>query len=164
VIELLKDFSLTLKGWLGLDDSDRVVGHPEFARVVQPDWFTCGARSTFMVMKHFGSRRGYERVERDLQTTTDGTYETHVIRVLRESGLRAGRRRGMKMADLERLLARGGVLIADVDDGGHYMVVHGLDRQSVRVADPSFLSLRRVSRARFRKRWDGSGVAVTPPV
>jgi ABC-type bacteriocin/lantibiotic exporter with double-glycine peptidase domain len=158
---LLKDLKNNITDWVWPADNDDVVGHPELERDVQLDFYSCGARSTYMALRHFGSRRGYAGVERDLQTTTDGTYETHVIRVLRESGLRAGRRRGMKMADLERLLARGGVLIAAVDDGGHYMVVHGLDRQSVRVADPSILSLRRVSRARFRARWDGSGVAAT---
>ena len=161
MLAVLKDLATALKDLVRSDDGD-VLGHPEFDRHVQPDFYTCGARSTYMVMKHFGSRRSYERVERDLRTDTDGTAESHVIRVLRASGLRAGRRRGMRMADLERLLARGGLLIASVDDGGHYLVVHGLTPENVRLADPLVFSLRRVSRARFRKRWDGSGVAVTP--
>ena len=153
-----KDLGIALKDLAWPDDDG--VGHPRFERHIQPDFHTCGARTTYMVMRHFGSRRRYARVERELRTDTDGTYETHVIRMLRESGFSAGRRRNMKMADLERLLGRGGLLIADVDEGRHYLVVHGLTNESVRLADPGILSLRRVSRTRFRGRWKRSGVAV----
>src|SRR4051812_32099417 len=84
----------------------RAVGYTDVARSLQWDTCSCGAKCVFMALQHFGSRRRYTPVERALGTDRNGTAETNIIRVLRQSGLRAGRRRGMKLRDLERLLDR----------------------------------------------------------
>src|SRR5438128_255254 len=107
----LKNLLLAAKDYIFPKD-DEGSGTPDLIRFPQFDWWSCGAKSTYMVMRHFGRRHSYERVKRDLGTNSEGTYETCVVRVLRESGLSAGKHRRMKLADLDRLLKRGGVLIA----------------------------------------------------
>jgi ABC-type bacteriocin/lantibiotic exporter with double-glycine peptidase domain len=142
--------------------SGKFVGHAEFARTLQMNSYTCAPCSVFMVLRHFGRRAQLGAVKKALRTDEHGTHTGPMLAYLRKRGLVARSRR-MNVRDLEAALATGAVVIASVD-GDHVAVVHGIDRHHVHLADPAFNRslFRRVSRSRFRDRWDYEGIVVRP--
>jgi ABC-type bacteriocin/lantibiotic exporter with double-glycine peptidase domain len=141
---------------------EKFVGHEDFRRSLQMGDFTCAPVCVLMVLRHFGRRATLGSVKRALGTDEDGTYIGPMLAYLRKRGLVASSRR-MGVRDLEAALARGAVVIATVD-GDHVVVVHGIDRRHVHLADPAFNRsiFRRVPRPRFRERWDNEGILVRP--
>jgi ABC-type bacteriocin/lantibiotic exporter with double-glycine peptidase domain len=140
-----------------------VHGVPCFPRSLQRDTYSCGARAVYTVFQHFQRALPYSEVVSRLKTDCDGTNVKPMLNLLREQGFSAGRYTRMSFEQLLRALARQSVLILDVD-GGHFLVCHGVDllAERVYVSDPSIWRTwgRTLSLARFKRRWDGSGVVV----
>jgi ABC-type bacteriocin/lantibiotic exporter with double-glycine peptidase domain len=58
-----------------------------FPRSIQLDYYSCGAKSTYMILKHFGKRCSSDSVEKQLGTDEDGASPNDIKRVLRKYGL-----------------------------------------------------------------------------
>lgn len=140
-------------------------GTRDFKRSIQLDDYSCGSRSAYMILRHFGHRMPHAWVKYVLGTNEkSGTNKKPLRALFRRKGLSARIQRDMGFKDLRKALGRGAVVLVDVD-GDHYAVVHGVGDKYVHIADPSFIRCpkRRLSHKRFRKRWQGWGLVVAPP-
>lgn len=145
-----------------LDTGPGFVGCQSFPHSVQHDGYSCGVHSTRAVLRHFDFAVGYARLQAELRTDENGTYDAPVIKALRRRSLRVRSVRQMSTAQLKRHLADGAVAIVDVDDSEHFAVVHGMSSKWVYIADSSpwrCLTARHSVKA-FRKRWSGDALIV----
>lgn len=149
-------------GVLGVT-GEMFVGQSNFSRSFQLNTYTCAPRCVYMVLRHFGVAANFNAIERGLKTDRNGTTPGNILRYLRKRGF-VTRAENMTLPRLaEVLTVEDQVVIAYVDND-HVAVVYGMDEDSVYIADPSLArSLRhKISRARFRARWDRAGIVVRP--
>jgi ABC-type bacteriocin/lantibiotic exporter with double-glycine peptidase domain len=155
----------TLEALIGDDDEDdhSFVGYESFGRQVQWDTYSCVPRSVYATLRHFGKRADFRVIKRELRTTEEGTEEQEVVRYMRKRGFRVRPDPRMTMRALRAALASGAVVLGYFD-GDHMAVIYGMDRDYVYVADPSIIRapFGRLTRERFRTRWDNDGLVVKP--
>lgn len=126
--------------------------------VRQSTGYTCGAFALQAVLAYWGTE----------DTPEAGTHPLDIVRVAREFGLAADLREGLELSDLEAALASGTTAIVDLQawrdrtdipwtetwDDGHYMVLLGMDGESLYFEDPSLLGSRgTIPRSEFIDRW-----------
>lgn len=150
----------------GLTNPENVIGIPasRFEISRQKDLYTCGSRSVYMILQHFGYGIRHKYIKAALGThPEEGTHEKPMCALFRCLGLNAEIAK-LGWSKLHKVLDQGGVVLASVDGDNHYLVVHGLTATAVHVADPfDYLPWRRIiSRAEFTDRWDRWGVVVFP--
>jgi HlyB family type I secretion system ABC transporter len=117
--------------------------------IMQIDEMDCGAASLAMICRHFGRKVSLARIRQLCHTATDGTSLKALIRAATELGL-AARALKVSLRNLPML-----PLPAIVHwEGNHWIVLHDVDGQFVRVADPA-LGLRKVPRREFEAKWTG---------
>jgi len=137
--------------------------------VRQSTGYTCGAAALQAVLAYWGTEEREDRLAARLHSTPEaGTHPLEILRVAREFGLSADLREGLVLADLEAALASGTTVIVDLQawrertdlpwtetwDDGHYMVLLGMDGESLYFEDPSLLGSRgTIPRAEFIDRW-----------
>jgi predicted double-glycine peptidase len=137
--------------------------------VRQSTGYTCGAAALQAVLAYWGFPEREDRLVARLHSTPEaGTHPADIVRVAREFGLDADLREGLALADLEAALRAGTTAIVDLQawrdrtdvpwtetwDDGHYMVLLGMDAQSLYFEDPSLLGVRGViPRGEFVDRW-----------
>jgi predicted double-glycine peptidase len=138
---------------------------PNFPRSVQLDGYSCGAKSTYMVLRYFGGRCTATSVEAELRTDEDGTSSTDIKRVLRKHGLKVHVNSDMGLRDLKSAINAGSPLLVSLYDGWHYSVVFGYSPGHVFVMNPSLGSMGSVKCAvrmvEWRRMFDGWGVVVS---
>jgi predicted double-glycine peptidase len=115
----------------------RAVLLPNFPRSIQLDYYSCGAKSTYMVLKYFGKRCTPGSVERELGTDEDGTSPTDIKRVLRKHGLKVHVNADMGLRDLRKAINAGSPVLVSLYDGWHYSVVYGYSDKYIFVMNPS---------------------------
>lgn len=137
-------------------------------RSIQWDQYSCGARSTWSVMRYFKPRQTppvetliYELILRRGNNYTD---EDDIVEYLRSQGLRAKRPTSLSIKDVQKALFRGGLVIGDFDDFEHYAVVHGMSDERVYIADSSLVRCpgRSHTWKKFKKRFSERGIRVFP--
>src|SRR6266542_2017477 len=117
--------------------------------IQQIDEADCGAASLAMICRHFGRKVSLARIRQLCHTATDGTSLKALSRAATELGLAA---RALKVSLRNLPLTP---LPAIVHwEGNHWIVLHDVDEQFVRVADPA-LGLRKVPRREFEAKWTG---------
>lgn len=141
----------------------RLVGKDRFTASVQLDGYSCGAHCTLAVLRHFRKRVTFDELKDELGTDEDGTRPAQIVVALRRRGFRAWGRSQVTLIDLQRVLRRGGVAIAEVD-GDHYLVVYGMSRDYVHVMDSIVVRAPtgRQTRKAFRRRWDRAAIFILP--
>jgi ABC-type bacteriocin/lantibiotic exporter with double-glycine peptidase domain len=141
-----------------------VIGTTNFKRSLQRDSYSCGARSVFMILQHFGSTLKYSEVKEALGTDEEGTKVKAMIKCLRAHGLRVGHRPDMSFKKLQKALANNAIVLVHLD-GDHFGVVHGMSERRVYLADPSIARCVNGSiyTRGFKKRWTDWGLVVTKP-
>ena len=140
---------------------------PSFPRSIQLDWYTCGAKSTYMVLRYFGKRCTPSSVEDELGTTYAGTPRTAIKRVLRKHGFRIRVNTDMSLRDLKSAIHAGSPVIVRLYDGWHYSVVYGYSDRHVFVMNPSLGEMGSVCCAvrlnEWQRMFDGWGIVVKQP-
>jgi HlyB family type I secretion system ABC transporter len=117
--------------------------------VAQIDEMDCGAASLGMICRHFGRKVSLARIRQLCHTATDGTSLKAITRAASELGL-AARALKVSLRNLPMM-----PLPAIVHwEGNHWIVLHDVDEQFVRVADPA-LGLRKLPRREFEAKWTG---------
>src|SRR5213596_735974 len=117
--------------------------------VMQIDEMDCGAASLAMVCRHFGRKVSLARIRQLCHTATDGTSLKALSRAATELGLAA---RALKVSFRNLPMMP---LPAIVHwEGNHWIVLHDLDEQFARLADPA-VGLRKVPRREFEAKWTG---------
>jgi len=110
---------------------------PNFPRSIQLDGYTCGAKSTYMVLRYFGKRCTPSFVEAELGTTYAGTPRAAIKRVLRTHGLRIHVNTNMSLRDLKSAINAGCPVIVRLYEGWHYSVIYGYSDRHIFVMNPS---------------------------
>jgi HlyB family type I secretion system ABC transporter len=121
----------------------------QFPLVLQVDEMDCGAASLAMICRHFGRRVSITRIRQLAHTAYDGTSLKALCSAANELGLAA---RGLKVS--RRHLDRMPVPAIIHWDDYHWVVLVGVGRRTVRVADPA-VGMRTFPRAEFERRWNG---------
>jgi ATP-binding cassette subfamily B protein len=120
-----------------------------FPHVYQIDEMDCGAACLAMVCRHFGRSVSLALIRKLVYTSVDGTSLRGLCRAGAELGL-AARAVQATPIDLYKM-----TLPAIVHwQGNHWVVLHGVDRTHLRIADPA-IGLRRLPRPEFEARWSG---------
>ena len=138
-----------------------MTGAGAFRRSIQLNGYSCGARSVFMIARHYGIRCTYREVVTQLQLTKEGTRVKRILQFFQQHTLRVYRSSKMTLKELEKHLQQQAIILVHVD-GDHFAVVYGMDDHFVYMADPSIIRLfgRRITRERFKQRWTNWGVVV----
>jgi predicted double-glycine peptidase len=139
--------------------------------LVSQAWpWTCGGASLMATLLYFGVFDGTEsRLDQEMGATPEnGTRVVNMVTEARRFALTADARTGLALADLDRELSHGGLVIVALQawptspvadwrahwEDGHYVVVVGLDRDRVYVMDPSIRTgYGYLTRAQFVERW-----------
>jgi len=117
--------------------------------IAQIDEMDCGAASLGMICRHFGRKVSLARIRQLCHTATDGTSLKAITRAASELGL-AARALKVSLRNLPMM-----PLPAIVHwEGNHWIVLHDVDEQFVRVADPA-RGLRKLPRREFEAKWTG---------
>src|SRR5256712_2076927 len=117
--------------------------------VLQIDEMDCGAACLGMICRYFGRKVSLPRIRQLCHTATDGTSLKALSRAATELGLAA---RALKISLRNLPLMP---LPAIVHwEGNHWIVLHDVGEQFVRVADPA-LGLRKLPRREFEAKWTG---------
>ena len=129
-----------------------------FPHLYQIDEADCGAACLAMVCRSFRRNVALSHIRDIAHTSTDGTSLAGITRAAQDLGLAARSVRASK-SRLDQLAPPAVVHW----DGGHWVVLYGIDKDSVRVADPA-IGLRRLTRDEFLSKWSGyaSLIAYTP--
>lgn len=137
----------------------------DFPRSIQLDFYSCGAKSTYMILKYFGKKCTHESVERQLGTETDGTSPSDIKRVLKKHGLKIHMNTDMGIRDLKAAIKSGSPVLVSVNDGWHYSVIYGFSKTHVFVMNPSLGEMGSikvaVSKSEWREIFDRWGVVVS---
>ncbi|HWN65376.1 MAG TPA: cyclic nucleotide-binding domain-containing protein, partial [Candidatus Binatus sp.] len=117
--------------------------------IAQIDEMDCGAASLGMICRHFGRKVSLARIRQLCHTATDGTSLKAITRAASELGL-AARALKVSLRNLPMM-----PLPAIVHwEGNHWIVLHDVNEQFVRVADPA-RGLRKLTRREFEGKWTG---------
>lgn len=138
---------------------------PDFPRSIQLDFYSCGAKSTYMILKYFGKNCTHESVERQLGTTSDGTSPSDIKRVLKKYGLKVQVNAKMTFRDIRKAINNGSPVLVSVNDGWHYSVVYGYSDTHIFVMNPSLGEMGSmkvaVSKSDWRDVFDSWGIVVS---
>jgi ABC-type bacteriocin/lantibiotic exporter with double-glycine peptidase domain len=132
--------------------------------------WTCGAAALMATLLYFGVFDDTEsRLDEELGVNPEqGTRVVSIVSEARRFGLAAEARTGLTLADLDRELARGSVVIVALQawavdpvadwqthwEDGHYVVVVGISGERVYVMDPSVRTgYGYLQRQQFLERW-----------
>lgn len=143
-----------------------IIGTRDFRRRIQTDDYSCGSRAVEAVLDWADLCTPHALLKYQLKTRPEhGTTVSRIIAVLRNSGLRVGYRPKLSWRGLVHALKNGAVVLAHCD-GDHWVVVFGVDRTHVHVADSSLLRCagRRQTRRRWLKRWARWGLLIRTPL
>jgi len=127
-------------------------------RSVQLTTWGCGAHSAFMVLEYFHKARSITAVSKALGTDESGTSTMAILRLFRRRGLKPRINARATLQHLATALDQGAPCVVSMDNGEHFAVAFGHDRDQsvILLADPSIRrSLRvRVQTETFCARWD----------
>lgn len=126
---------------------------PNFPRSIQLDYYSCGAKSTYMVLKYFGKRCTHESVERQLGTTIEGTSRADIVRVLRKHRLKVQVNTKMSINDLKKAIKAGSPVLVSLYDNWHYSVVYGISDTHIFVMNPSLGEMGSIKVAVNKSEW-----------
>jgi len=137
----------------------------------------CGAASVAMVMQYWQHQQGQgasadsdaARIQHVLYSArAHGIYASDMERYFRENGFRTFTIRGA-WEDLKQHLDKGRPLIVALKPGGsgplrfslqtplHYVVVTGMEQETIMVNDPAQRKLLKQDRSEFEQEWSAAG-------
>jgi ABC-type bacteriocin/lantibiotic exporter with double-glycine peptidase domain len=126
---------------------------PSFPRSIQLDGYSCGAKSTYIVLKYFGKRCSPATVEAELGTTWEGTSKSDIKRVLRKHRLEVVVHSRMNLRDLKSAINAGSPVLVSLYENWHYSVAYGYSGRHVFVMNPSLGSMGSVNCAVRLAEW-----------
>ncbi len=125
----------------------------------QSTYYTCGPASSMSVLKYFGLGKGNNEMylANLMKTSTEtGTRFWNLAEVLNQRGLSAVVYTGLSIADLRNALRKNQAVIINFDyDGGHYVVLAGMDNTHVYFMDPwyTFSTYQKWEIPHFEAQW-----------
>ncbi|MFL6693883.1 MAG: peptidase domain-containing ABC transporter, partial [Ramlibacter sp.] len=129
---------------------------PRFACVQQAEEMDCGAACLAMVCKHYGIGMTLGKLREMANVTTQGATLESLARTGESLGFTA---RGVQCT-MDRLRSFELPLIAHWM-GYHYIVVYGVSKRNVWVADPA-IGFKKMTVEEFERGWSGTCLVFTP--
>jgi len=129
---------------------------PRFACVQQAEEMDCGAACLAMVCKHYGIGMTLGKLREMANVTTQGATMESLARTGESLGFTA---RGVQCT-MDRLRTFELPLIAHWM-GYHYIVVYGVSKRNVWVADPA-IGFKKMTVEEFERGWSGTCLVFTP--
>lgn len=118
----------------------------------QHDDYSCGRVCVYMVTANLGGKVSRKWLKYLLQTNeASGTPQQNIINALRDFGYACNVTTDVGIRSIKRRLGKG-LAIACVDDNQHWIVVRGLGKNRVYVADPLPLNPQYHSLTKFAQR------------
>ena len=144
---------------------------PRFPRSIQLDYYSCGAKSVYTVLRYFKKSCTTKSVERELNTDYEGTAISDMKRVFKRFRLDCRSLRKPGLNDLKCPITEGCPVLISTWDHEHYCVVFGYSRDHIFVANPSLdISPEGVGalwcavpKRRFLRMWDRDGLVISRP-
>ncbi len=142
---------------------------PNFPRSIQLDYYSCGAKSVYTILKYFGKNCTPGSVEHALRTREEGTAVADIKRVLNDRGLFDREFHSARLVDLKKAIDSGRPCLISMYDSWHYAVVYGYSDKHVLVMNPSLSrenmgSIRcAVKKKEFKRIFDGWALEVRMP-
>lgn len=117
--------------------------------------YTCGVACLRFLLAHNGVERDEASLARRCKShPIRGTDPAPMARVAREEGFKVSAHARMSLPDLRRHTAAGRpVMVLIQDNGGHYVVVVGASRKTIKIADPSGGRFKSVPAKEFMASW-----------
>jgi predicted double-glycine peptidase len=145
---------------------DKAVVLPNFARTIQLDGWTCGARSVYTILRFMGKHCTVKSVERELRTDWSGTDSSDIVRVLHKHHLKLVVKKNCRLSDLRKAIDDGNPVLISTHGSAHYSVVFGYSRSQVFVMNPAVIGecgnlWCRVPKKEFNSTWDHWGIIVS---
>ena len=139
-----------------------------FPRSIQLNQYSCGAKSTYTILKYFGKKCTPQSVEKALRTDEDGTAVSDIKRVFKQYGLQCRTLRMPMIKDLKAAIDGGCPVLISLYEGEHYAAFFGQSRTHAFVMNPSLDATEdgvgsvsvAVTLEKFRKIWDRWGIVV----
>lgn len=117
----------------------------------------CGPACLKMALSHFGINKSERELAKLTNTSrTKGCSEYKIADVARDFGFKSHVKDNSNINELKKLLKKGSVTIVDwfsPEEGGHYSVVVGFDRNNILLADPHFGKIKKHKLDWFNERW-----------
>ncbi|MDD1702306.1 MAG: C39 family peptidase [Methanoregula sp.] len=147
------------------DEGVMLVGVPD---VMQAEYYSCGAAAFQAVLNYYGLIACETELRTRLNTTPGhGTYPWDIVNASQKLGFAAEWRENVTLNDVESSLKSGVPVIIDGQrfkaanstwnetwNTGHYMVIYGIDKNTVYLEDPAILGSRlAVPRDEFVSLW-----------
>jgi len=141
---------------------------PNFPRSVQLDFYSCGAKSVFTILRFYRKHCTPRSVEKELHTDSDGTSVSDIKRVLKRHGLKYRTLKKPGLRDLKASIDDDCPVLVSLYDSEHYAVVYGyssthiwLMNSSVDFTEDGVGSLMCAMRKdRFKRMWDKWAIIV----
>jgi hypothetical protein len=142
---------------------------PNFPRSIQIDYYSCGAKSVYCILRYYDRQCTPGSVEKELHTDEDGTDVSDIKRVFRRYHLNCRTLRKPGLRELKTSINDGYPVLVSLYDSEHYAVVYGyssthiwLMNSSVDIAEDGVGSLGcAVRKVRFRNAWDRWAVVIS---
>jgi ABC-type bacteriocin/lantibiotic exporter with double-glycine peptidase domain len=142
---------------------------PSFPRSVQLDYYSCGAKSVYCILRYYDRQCTPESVEKQLHTDEDGTSVSDIKRVFRRYHLNCRTLRKPGLRDLKASIDDDCPVLVSLYDSEHYAVVYGYSsshmfvmNSSVDIIDDGVGSLGCAMRKeQFRNSWDRWAIIVS---
>lgn len=117
----------------------------------------CGPASLRMVLSFYGIIKSENYLAKTTKSSRNGgSDEENIVKAAKEFGLNGYVKRNSSITELKQLIKRGIPVIVDwfsPEEGGHYSVVVGFERDKIILADPHFGEIRKHKIEWFEERW-----------
>lgn len=137
--------------------------------IVQRTSYTCGPAALRTIFAHYGVKVSERELVEEAEITEDGTGFTQMKQLARSHGFTFREYRNGTINDLRRWLLKDSPVLTSIQDygapngnNGHYVVVVGMSKRYVHLADPAnyyeatrprFAKQKRMSVENFTRRW-----------
>ncbi|MGE0792565.1 MAG: C39 family peptidase [Candidatus Woesearchaeota archaeon] len=117
----------------------------------------CGPASLKMVLSCYGINKSENYLAKITKTTrTKGCYEKNIVKACEKFGLKGYVKNNSSINEVKNLVKKGIPVIVDwfsPEEGGHYSVVVGFEKNKIILAEPHFGELKEYAITWFEERW-----------
>lgn len=117
----------------------------------------CGPASLKMVLSKFGINKSEKYLAKLTKTSrTKGCYEKNIVKVSEKFGLKGYVKQNSSIKEIKQLAKKKILVIVNwfsPEEGGHYSVVVGFEKDKIVLADPHFGELKKHKIDWFEDKW-----------
>lgn len=134
----------------------------DMKRSVQLDSYSCGAQCVYMILQYYKIHKTLVEILKGLNTSKrDGTDTEPILNFLKLNGLKASVNTNSGLSDIHSAIKSLNPVLISVDDGEHWVVIYGYNKEGFFILDPSRKKIKNFwDMNKFIKRWDDNWTVV----